>query len=335
MKNNILEAIGDTPIVRLNAIGAEVESELFVKVEYMNPGLSVKDRIAVRIVEDAEKKGELRPGGTIVEATSGNTGAGLAIAAAIKGYSCVFVMPDKMSREKVDRLRAYGANVIVTPTVALDDPESHYAVARRIVAETPNAILANQYNNPNNPESHYRTTGPEIWRQTGGEFDAFVAGLGTGGTISGTGRFLKEKNPGIQVVGVDPEGSILHGLFHGETDPEVGTYKTEGIGESFRPETLSFENVDEVVRVADGECLRMTRRLAREEGILAGGSAGGAVAGAVRYAESLERPKRIVTLLPDSGMFYLSKIFSDEWMAANAFLGAEEPGTARGHRGGR
>ena len=204
MKNNILEAIGDTPIVRLNSVGSDLESELFVKVEYMNPGLSVKDRIAPLIVEDAEKKGELKPGGMIVEATSGNTGAGLAIVAAIKGYQCVFVMPDKMSQEKVDRLRAYGAKVIVTPTVALDDPESHYSVARRIVEETPNCILANQYNNPNNPESHYRMTGPEIWRQTGGEFDAFVTGLGTGGTISGTGRFLKEKESRHQNRGRRP-----------------------------------------------------------------------------------------------------------------------------------
>ncbi len=326
MKNSILEAIGDTPIVRLNAIGADVESELFVKVEYMNPGLSVKDRIARRIVEDAERRGALAPGGTIVEATSGNTGAGLALVAAVKGYKCVFVMPDKMSQEKRDRLRAYGARVIVTPTVALDDPESHYCVARRIVEETPNAILANQYNNPNNPESHYRMTGPEIWRQTGGDFDAFVAGLGTGGTISGIGRFLKEKNPAVKIIGVDPIGSILYGLFHGERAPKAESYRTEGIGESFKPETLSFENIDEIVRVADGESLRMARRLAREEGVLAGGSAGGAVMGTLRYARSLAKPERVVTLLPDSGMFYLSKVFSDEWMAANGFL--EEAGEA-------
>ncbi len=330
MKNDILEAIGDTPIVRLNSIGADLASEMFVKVEYMNPGLSVKDRIARLIVEDAENKGELAPGGTIVEATSGNTGAGLAMVAAIKGYRCVFVMPDKMSQEKIDRLRAYGAEVIVTPTVALDDPESHYSVARRIVEETPNAILANQYNNPNNPESHYRVTGPEIWRQTGGAFDTFVTGLGTGGTISGTGKYLKEQNPNIKVVGVDPIGSILYGLFYGEENPASASYKTEGIGESFKPNTLSFENVDEVVRVTDKECLLTARRLAREEGILAGGSAGGAVAGALRYAESLEEPERIVTLMPDSGMFYLSKIFSDEWMAANGFL--DEPAVSTSHR---
>ncbi len=324
MKRNILETIGDTPIVRLNAIGSDVKSKMFVKVEYMNPGLSVKDRIAPLIVQDAESKGELKPGGTIVEATSGNTGAGLAMVAAVKGYKCIFVMPDKMSQEKIDRLRAYGAQVIVTPTVALDDPRSHYCVARGIVEETPNSILANQYNNPNNPESHYRTTGPEIWKQTGGDFDAFVTGLGTGGTISGIGKFLKELNPRVKIIGVDPIGSILYGLFHGEIDPKAESYKTEGIGESFKPKTLSFDNVDEVVQVTDKESLLMARKLSREEGILAGGSAGGAVMGALKYARSLDKPEKIITLLPDSGMFYLSKIFSDEWMAANSFLDDKE-----------
>lgn len=326
VSETILETIGDTPLVRLGRIGRGVEADLLAKVEYFNPGSSVKDRIGISIIEDYEQRGLLKPGGTIVEATSGNTGVGLAIAASLRGYGAIFVMPDKMSDEKIQVLRAYGARVVVTPTaVEPDDPRSYYSVARRLVEETPGAVLANQYHNPANPETHYRSTGPEIWAQTGGRVTHFVCGLGTGGTISGVGRYLKEQSPDIQIVGVDPVGSVLHDFFYTGIMPPAETYKVEGIGEDFLPSTTDFSHVDDVVQVTDGECFRMTRRLVREEGIFVGGSCGAAVIGAMKYVTSRELGPEavVVVLLPDSGSRYLSKVFNDDWMRENGFHLAE------------
>jgi cystathionine beta-synthase len=289
----------------------------------MNPGGSVKDRIGIAMIEDAERKGLLKPGGTIVEATSGNTGVGLAIAAALRGYKTVFVMPDKMSEEKIRQLRAFGARVVITPTaVEPDDPRSYYSVSRRIAEETSNAILAGQYWNPANPEAHYRTTGPEIWRQTNGTVDVWVAGMGTGGTISGVGRYLKEQNPGVVTVGVDPIGSIYTEYFRKGTIGEAHGYKIEGVGEDFLPTTINFDFIDDVVQVNDKESFIMTRRLVREEGIFCGGSCGMAVAGALKWirANDIGEDKTVVVLLPDSGSRYLSKIFSDDWMRENGYL---------------
>lgn len=326
VRKTILETIGQTPIVRLNRVVDRLEVRLLAKLEFFNPGGSVKDRIGIAMIREAEALGELRPGGTIVEATSGNTGVGLAIAAALEGYRCAFVMPDKMSEEKVRLLRAFGARVVITPTaVEPDDPRSYYSVARKIVEETPNAILANQYHNPANPQIHYEATGPEIWRQTGGQVDVFVAGMGTGGTISGVGKYLKEQNPQVQIVGVDPAGSVLSDYFKTGRLPPAHTYKVEGIGEDFVPSTLHFDYVDDVVQVTDGESFRMARRLVREEGIFCGGSSGSAVAGALKYvrAHNLGPDKTVVVLLPDSGSRYLSKVFDDDWMRENRFLGSE------------
>jgi cystathionine beta-synthase len=323
IKNNILEAIGDTPLVRLNKVVGDIKATVLAKCEFMNPGGSVKDRIGITMLEDAERRGLIKPGGTIVEPTSGNTGVGLAIAAAIKGYKCVFVMPDKMSDEKIRQLRAFGARVVITPTaVEPDDPRSYYSVSRRIAEETPNAVLAGQYWNQANPESHYRTTGPEIWQQTGGTVDVFVAGMGTGGTISGTSRYLKEQNPGVITVGVDPVGSLYTEYFRTGELGAAHSYKVEGVGEDFLPTTMDFSVVDDVVQVGDKESFLMTRRLVREEGLFVGGSCGMAVAGALRWirASNLGPDKTVVVLLPDSGSRYLSKIFSDDWMRENGFL---------------
>jgi cystathionine beta-synthase len=324
---NILQTIGHTPLVQLNRVVAGASlGTVFAKVESLNPGGSVKDRIAVSIIEDAEQQGTLKPGGTIVEATSGNTGAGLALAAAVKGYKCVFVMPDKMSEEKVRYLRAFGARVIITPTaVTPDDPRSYYSVAKRIVAETPNSILANQYHNPANPAAHYRTTGPEIWEQTAGQIDVWIAGMGTGGTITGTARYLKERNPNLKVVGVDIVGSLLYDtwkLGHVPTEPFMKTYKIEGIGEDFIPSTLDLSLIDEVVQVDDRESFLMARRLVREEGIFSGGSSGSAVAGLLKsqIVQALRADQTAVVLLPDSGDRYLSKLYDDNWMRENGFL---------------
>lgn len=325
LKENVLQAIGNTPLVRFHSVSRGLRPIVAAKAEFMNPGGSVKDRIGIAMIEDAERRGLLRPGGTIVEATSGNTGVGLAIAAALKGYKTIFVMPDKMSDEKIRQLRAFGARVVITPTaVEPDDPRSYYSVSRRLADETPNAILAGQYWNPSNPEAHYRSTGPEIWRQTAGRITTFMAGMGTGGTISGIGRYLKEQNPNIKVVGIDPIGSLYTHYFQtGELGPAHG-YKVEGVGEDFLPSTMDFGVVDDVVQVNDKESFLMTRRLVREEGMFCGGSSGLAVAGALKWLRTsggeLDEDDLVVVLLPDSGSRYLSKVFDDAWMRENGFL---------------
>jgi len=312
--DNILQAVGRTPLVRLNRIPQGIQSAVYVKPEMLNPGGSVKDRIAIAMVVAAERDGKLKPGGTIVEATAGNTGAGLALVAAIKGYRCIFVLPDKMSQEKINLLRAYGAEVVITPTsVPPDSPESYNGTADRLAREIPSAFRPKQFENPNNPRAHYLTTGPEIWQDSGGKVEVFVAGMGTGGTISGTAQFLKEKNPNITIVGADPAGSILSG-----DTPKP--YKVEGIGEDFIPKTFNRQVVDEMVRVTDEESFLVARRLAREEGILAGGSSGTALAAALQFARRLDRPQYIVVLLPDTGRNYINKIYSDQWMMENGFL---------------
>ncbi len=323
--NNILSVIGNTPLVRLNHVTRGIKPTVLAKLEFLNPGGSVKDRIGYAMIEQAEREGKLRPGGTIVEGTSGNTGVGLAIAAAVKGYRCIFVMPDKMSEDKVRLLRAFGARVIITPTaVEPDDPRSYYSVSKRLVEETPNSILAGQYWNPANPEAHYRTTGPEIWQQTGEKIDYLVAGMGTGGTITGTGRYLKEQNPNIKIIGVDPVGSLLYDTFKagGAIPPGVfpKVYKIEGIGEDFLPTTLDFKCIDDVMQVGDRESFLMTRRLVREEGLFCGGSSGTAMVAALQIARTLPVGKTMVVILPDSGSRYLSKIFNDDWMRENRFI---------------
>jgi cystathionine beta-synthase len=309
-----LEAVGRTPLIRLRRIIDGAPCLVLAKVEYVNPGGSVKDRPAVRMILEAEKQGLLGPGATIIEATSGNTGTGLAMAAAIRGYRCILVMPDKMSKEKIDLLRAYGAEVVVTPTnVAPDSPESYYGVASRLVAEIPGAFMPNQWHNHANPDAHYHTTGPEIWEATGGTITHFVSGVGTGGTISGTARYLKEKNPNIHVVGADPEGSI----YSGDTPK---SYAVEGIGMSYLPETVDLRVIDEMVRVSDRESFVMARRITREEGLLVGGSSGTAAVAAVQLAKTLSAEAVLVVVFPDSGRGYMSKIFNDEWMIANGFI---------------
>jgi len=322
--NNILETIGHTPLVKLNSVTRGLQCTVVAKVEFFNPGGSVKDRIGVNIINAAEREGRLKPGGTVVESTSGNTGVGLAMVCAIRGYKSVFVMPDKMSQEKIRLLRAFGSKVIITPTaVDNNDPRSYTMTAKRIVAETPNSILANQYHNPENPRSHYLTTGPEIWEQTAGQVTDVVIGMGTGGTISGVGKYLKEKNPKIKIIGVDPYGSILyetHKLGHMPPDPKPRTYKMEGIGEDFLPQALDFSVIDEVIQVGDKETFLTARRLVREEGIFAGGSCGAAVAGALRYCRYLGPERLVVVILPDSGSRYLTKMFDDDWMRENGFL---------------
>ncbi len=311
--NNILEAIGRTPLIKLNRVTQDIESTIYAKVEYLNPGGSTKDRIGLTMIEAAEKQGLLQPGGTIIEATAGNTGVGLALVAAIKKYRCIFVMPDKMSLDKINLLKAYGAEVVITPTsVPPDSPESYNGVADRLAKEIPGAYRPNQFENPNNPLAHYLTTGPEIWADSNGKVDVFVAGMGTGGTISGVAKYLKEQNPNVVIVGADPEGSILSG-----DSPK--SYKVEGIGEDFIPKTFNRQIVDEMVRVSDKESFNMTRRLALEEGLLVGGSCGTAVAAALNYAARLSEPKHIVVLLPDTGRNYINKIYSDAWMQENGF----------------
>lgn len=322
--DDIAGTIGRTPLVRLNRVSRGLRCGLYAKLEMFNPGGSVKDRIAFRMVEGFERSGELAPGGTIVEATSGNTGVGLAIACALKGYQAIFVMPDKMSEEKIRLLRAYGARVVITPTaVEPEDPRSYYSVARKLVEETPRSVLANQYHNPDNPESHYLTTGPEIWEQTGGAVTDVVVGMGTGGTITGVGRFMHEQGNHVQVVGVDPEGSILMDAWErgGSVEGlEPSTYKVEGIGEDFVPSTLDLSLIDHIERVDDAESFLWTRRLVREEGIFAGGSSGAALAGALKYARDLSEDRLVVVLLPDTGARYLSKVYNDDWMREHGLL---------------
>jgi cystathionine beta-synthase len=316
--DTFLDAMGNTPLVRLHSVTAGLEPTVLAKLEMLNPGGSVKDRIGIRMIEDAERRGLLRPGGTIVEPTSGNTGHGLAIAAAIRGYRCIFVMPDKMSAEKIALLRAYGAEVVITPTaVARESPESYYSVADRLASEIPGAFQPNQYFNQVNPETHEETTGPEIWEQTEGRIDVFVAGVGTGGTITGVGRFLKRVKPDITIVGADTEGSVY-------TGDEPRPYLTEGIGEDFFPETFDPSVVDRWVRVPDRAAFLMARAVTRKEGILVGGSAGSAVFAALTVARDYGPGTTIVVLLPDTGRGYLSKVFSDAWMRQYGFLEAPE-----------
>lgn len=317
--NSILETIGNTPLVKMNKLTAGIAGTVLAKVEYLNPGLSVKDRIAVKMIEDAEEQGLLKPGGTIIEGTSGNTGMGLALVAAVKGYQCIFTTQDKQSKEKIDKLRALGAEVRLCPTdVEPDDPKSYYSVAKRLNEEIPNSYYPNQYDNMSNTQAHYEETGPEIWEQTEGKITHYVAGMGTGGTISGVAKYLKEQNPEIQVVGIDSKGSVYKHYFEtGEFDESViHPYLTEGIGEDILPKNMDFGLIDDVVQVNDENALVTTRKLARQEGLFVGGSCGAAVYGALEYIENNEfgEDDVMVIILPDSGSQYVGKIFNDEWM---------------------
>jgi cystathionine beta-synthase len=315
---NILGTIGNTPLVRLNRMTKGTKATILVKLECFNPGGSIKDRIGLAMIETAERAGLIKPGYTIVEPTSGNTGIGLALAAVIKGYKIIFTVPDKMSREKIDLLKAYGAKVVITPTaVPTDHPNNYVKVAERI-ARNPNTFMPNQYFNPANPEIHYKTTGPEIWEDTDGRIDVLVAGMGTGGTITGTGKYLKERKPDVKVVGVDPEGSMFHHEFYG-TNGEIHSYRVEGIGEDFMPSTIDLKIVDEIITVSDKDAFLTARRLSKEEGILAGGSSGAAVFAALQTAKAMQ-DGLIVVILPDTGRNYINKIFSDEWMREYGFL---------------
>ncbi|MFI6026051.1 cystathionine beta-synthase [Amycolatopsis magusensis] len=322
---HIIDLVGNTPLVKLNALAEGLRPLVLAKVEYVNPGGSVKDRIALRMVEAAERSGELKPGGTIVEPTSGNTGVGLAMVAQRKGYKCVFVCPDKVSEDKRNVLKAYGAEVVVCPTaVAPEHPESYYNVSDRLVGEIEGAWKPNQYANPENPASHYHSTGPELWQQTDGRITHFVTGVGTGGTISGTGRYLKEVSDGkVKIVGADPEGSVYSG---GSGRP----YLVEGVGEDFWPETYDRSVADEIIPVSDADSFHITRRLAREEGLLVGGSCGMAVAAALELAGRCTEDDVIVVLLPDSGRGYMAKVFNDSWMASHGFLPPDSTGATVG-----
>jgi cystathionine beta-synthase len=320
--DSIVDLIGNTPLLRLNRIASGLAADLVVKVEYLNPGGSVKDRIAVKMVDAAEASGQLKPGGTIVEPTSGNTGIGLALVAQQRGYKCVFVCPDKVSMDKINVLRAYGAEVVVCPTaVDPEDPASYYSVSARLTSEIPGAWKPDQYSNPNNALSHYETTGPEIWKDTNGEVTHFVAGVGTGGTISGIGKYLKEVSDGkVRIIGADPEGSVYSG---GTGRP----YLVEGVGEDFWPTAFDRSIVDEIIPVSDSDAFAMTRRLAREEGLLVGGSCGLAVVAGIEVAKRANKGDLVVILLPDSGRGYLGKVFNDDWMRKYGFLGGDDQDT--------
>ena len=323
ISNNILETIGNTPMVRLNNITSSIESQVLVKLEFFNPGSSVKDRMAVKMVEDAEKQGFLKPGGTIVEGTSGNTGMGLALAAIVKGYKLICVSTDKQSKEKFDVLRAMGAKVIVCQTdVPADDPESYYSFSARLGKETPNSWYVNQYDNPSNTTAHYEQTGPEIWDQTDGKITHFVVGVGTGGTISGVGKYLKEKNPNIKIWGIDTYGSVFKkyhetGIFDKN---EVYPYSTEGIGEDILPKNVDFSLIDLFEKVTDKDAAVYTRKLAKEEGIFAGNSCGAAIKGLLQLKKKLKKEDVVVVLIHDSGSRYIGKIYNDEWMKSKNFM---------------
>ena len=318
---NILETVGNTPIVELKKIIPKNSPHRFwAKLEYFNPGLSVKDRIALALIEGAEKRGELKPGGTIIEATSGNTGMGLALVSAVKGYKAIFVMPDKISEEKRAALRAYGAKVIITPTaVEPEDPRNYLSVSKKLAEMTPGGFLANQYHNPDNPDIHYQTTGPEIWRQTEGRVDVFVAGAGTGGTISGVGRYLKDKKRDIKIVCPDPVGSILHDLYY-KKEIKAQPYEVEGVGEDMLPDNVHMDVIDAFVQVSDKESFLMTREIVAKEGICVGPSSAMALVGALKYSKKLDKPSNLLIIMADSGRAYLSKAFNDDWLRENKFV---------------
>ncbi|MFN3696001.1 MAG: PLP-dependent cysteine synthase family protein [Pseudobdellovibrio sp.] len=323
---SIIDTIGGTPLIRLNSVTRNSPHTFFAKVEYFNPGGSIKDRIALSIIEAAEKRGEIKPGGTIVEATSGNTGIGLALVAAVKGYKCIFVMPEKMSEEKRALLRAYGAKVVISPNgLEPEHPLSHYSVAKKIADTTENSFYTNQYHNMDNFDVHYNVTGPEIWSQTNGEVDLYAAGVGTGGTLSGVAKFLKEKNPQVKILCVDPVGSIIYDLFyHGKVVEPPGPYKVEGVGEDMLPDNCKLNLYDDVIKVTDHAAFELTRKLVLEEGLLVGPSSGLILSGAMEYSKKLNKPSNIVVVFPDSGKSYLSKAFNDKWMVDNGLLTADK-----------
>ncbi len=319
--DNILQAVGRTPLVRLRRLSEGLKPQMYAKLDYLNPGGSVKDRVAIRMIDDAERKGLVKPGRTIIEATSGNTGMGLALVAAVRGYRVIFTITDKQSREKIDLLKALGAEVIVCPTaVAPDDPRSYYSVARKLAEEIPNAFYPNQYENPNNPQVHYDTTGPEIWDSSEGRITHFVVGLGTGGTATGVGRYLKSQKPTVKIIGVDPIGSLYQEFFRTGHVGEAHPYVVEGIGEDIFPANMDFSVLDDIIQVTDRNCFVTARRLARHEGIFAGGSSGGAVWAALQLARSLSPDDYVVVFVPDTGRQYVSKLFNDEWMRENRYL---------------
>jgi len=324
--NNIIEAIGHTPLVRLNRVVRGFKGEYWAKCDHLNPGGSVKDRIGIAMVEDAERRGLLKPGGTIIEGTSGNTGMGLALVAVMKGYKCIFTMADKQSKEKRDLLKALGAEVIVCPTaVEHEDPRSYHSVAQKLAREIPNAYHPDQYSNPSNPDVHFRTTGPEIWDDSEGRITHFVCGIGTGGTITGIGRYLKSKNPKVRIIGADPVGSVLAEYFRTGKLGKGEPYKVEGIGQDYLPSTLDFGVIDDVVQVSDKDSFLWTRRLARTEGIFAGGSVGTAIAAMLAIAPGCKDDDFVVVIIPDSGSRYLSKVFNNEWMRENRYLESSLP----------